>query len=209
MADPSPSPPGRAWSYNPGRDFALFDNKGYLPDSAIGLVANQRTFKDFGLEKLAETPEHLRAPTPERLPKATSFNAALTQLTTALAIPNKGWRRIKTPEGLDDVVIAKRYLPHVVEKRSDAREQFAHYILPTLTDPLEVWLTAYADGSFRRRFIKVFDSGNNQGYVIARENKDGSVFYNFVPISKRRATYVDGLRTGLLLYRKNKNAGNE
>jgi len=127
--------PDAGWSYHPGKDFPLFDKKGHLPDEVLGLVKNQKTFKDFGLPELADTPDSLRSPVPARLPKADSFEAAVTQLTTALAIPRKGWRRVNTPDALDDVVMRKNYLPHVVEKRDQAREQFANYIFANINRP--------------------------------------------------------------------------
>ena len=126
------------------------------------------------------------------------FNAAV-QTTTLLG--NKEWRRVTTPDGLDDVVIAASFLPHVVEKRGQARERFANYVVPTLSDPLEVWLTEYPDGSFRRRFVKAFeDVDTTETLVIARENKDGSLLYNFIRTD--REGYADSQRTGFLLYRR-------
>ena len=71
-----------------------------------------------------------------------------------------------------NVILHRDYLPHIVEKRADARERFAHYILPSLQDPLEVWLTQYDDGSYRRRFIALFEESKRQSLVIARENRD-------------------------------------
>ena len=68
-------------------------------------------------------------------------------------------------------------LTHVVEKRKDKRERFTNYILPTLEDPSEAWLTEYDDGSFRRRFIKLFSESDKQSLVIPRENRDASLFF--------------------------------
>ena len=111
-------------------------------DNALGaLVAGQKTYQDFALTPLAKTPASLRLPVPPRLPKADSKERALVQIITALGIPKKGWREVETPDGLDDVIIRKEKLPHIVEEDKGNREQFANYILPTLTDPLEVWLT--------------------------------------------------------------------
>ena len=48
-------------------------------------------------------------------------------------------RVVRTPGRLEDVVIRKEQLPHLVRKQP--REEWANYILPTLEDPLEVWLS--------------------------------------------------------------------
>ena len=160
---------------------ALFDAKGNVPDTIERLAGSQRSFRDFALPPLADTPPGLRLPAPALLGKADGAGAALDQLTASLGLPKRGWRRVETPEGLDDVIIHGDYLPHIVEKRADARERFAHYLLPTLQDPLEVWLTRYDDGSYRRRFIALFEESKRQSLVIARENRDGSLMFNFVP----------------------------
>ena len=202
--------PDAGWSHNPGRDFPLFDPLGQVPDSLARLAKNQHTFRDFALPGLAATPAALRLQVPRLLDKADNAAAALAQLTIALALPKSGWRRVETPAGLDDVVIAQSFLPHIVEKRGAARERYAHYILPTLMDPLEVWLSRYEDGSFRRRFIAVFEGNRGpQSYVIARENRDGSFFFNFIPVSILKKKYLDSRRKGLLLFRKQRGAGDD
>lgn len=43
---------------------------------------------------------------------------------------------------------------------------------------------------------------NNQSYVIARENKNGSLLFNFVPVNIEKRNYLDNQRQGFLLYRK-------
>ena len=202
--------PDAGWSHNPGRDFPLFDPLGQVPDSLARLAKDQQTFRDFALPGLAATPAALRLPVPQLLDKADNAAAALAQLTIALALPKSGWRRVETPAGLDDVVIARSFLPHIVNDRRAARERYANYVLPTLMDPLEVWLTQYQDGSFRRRFIAIFeDIRGPQSYVIARENRDGSFFFNFMPVSILKKKYLDSRRQGLLLYRKQRGAGDD
>ena len=195
--------PDPGFSYNPGREMALFDAKGNVPDTIERLAGSQRSFRDFALPPLADTPASLRLPAPALLGKAEGAGAALEQLTAALALPKRGWRRVETPEGLDNVILHRDYLPHIVEKRTAARERFAHYVLPTLQDPLEIWLTQYDDGSYRRRFVTLFEeSAKKQSLVIVRENRDGSVMFNFVPVRVRGA-YLDSQRKGFLLYRRN------
>ena len=68
-------------------------------------------------------------------------------------------------------------------------------------DPLEVWLTRYEDGSFRRRFIALFEGAGKQSLVIARENRDGSMMFNFIP-AELVDNYLNNQRRGFLLYRR-------
>ena len=49
--------------------------------------------------------------------------------------------RIATPPGLDDVMITQSLVDHIIDGKGQHREEFAHYILPSLTNPAEVLLT--------------------------------------------------------------------
>ena len=206
--------PDAGWSYNPGEAEGLWDiGSGGAP------VAGQKTFKDFGLPPLAKTSDGLRLRAPATLPKSENQTAALAQLLTALAIPKRGWREVQTPDGLDNVIIRKEWLDdegrphnleHIVEAGKGNRERFANYILPTLKNPLEVWLTEqerYTKSGkkqrvFRRRFIALFKGKKaRQGLAVVQENKDGSILWTFVP-STLGNKYLDNQRQGLLLYRK-------
>ncbi len=192
--------PGAGWNYNPGKAKTLFDLERGPGGGALRTLADkQETYRSFGLPRLADTPAGLRLPAPAMLPKAANADAALFQLTYALAIPRTGYRRVVTPDALDDVVVRREYLPHIVEKRRHARERYAHYILPTLQDPLEVWLVRHDDEHYRRRFICMFEETKNQSLVIVEENLDGSLLYNFM---QAKAKDMDKQRAGFLLYRK-------
>lgn len=110
---------------------------------------------------------------------------------------------------MDNVILRKEHLGHIIKEGKGHREQFANYILPTLQTPLEVWLTETERHTpankkqriYRRRFITLFeDDKAKQGLVVAQENKDGSILWTFVPSSNQRK--LDKHRTGFLLYRR-------
>ena len=143
------------------------------------------------------------------MPKSKNIDSALATLTSVLAIPKKGFREVATPDGLDNVIIRSDQLEHIVADGKGNREQFANYILPTLKDPLEVWLTeeerytktGKKQQIFRRRFIALFKSNKaKQGLAVAQENKDGSILWTFVPIGNMKN--LDNRRAGFLLYGK-------
>ena len=103
------------------------------------------------------------------------------------------------------MAIRKEHLSHLVKKQH--REEWANYILPTLEDPLEVWLSPVKlkpSGKivYRRRFITLFnDAGKTRGALaVAQENKDGSLLWTF--FQGRDFKYLDKQREGFLLYRK-------
>ena len=99
---------------------------------------------------------------------------------------------------LDKVLVDYGYLAHMVEKDVDARERYARFVLPTLTDPYEAWATRYDDGTIRSRLIGLFE-GKRQLAVIVRLNGDGSLFFNMMNADDRR---LDAFRTGALLHGK-------
>ena len=114
-------------------------------------------------------------------------------------------RRVRPPGRLEDVAIRKERLPRLVGKQP--REEWANYILPTLEDPLEVWLSPVkleASGKivYRRHFIALFDdaSKNRGAPAVAQENKDGSLLWTFFMRDDMRQ--MDKQRQGFLLYSK-------
>ena len=69
----------------------------------------------------------------------------------------------------------------------------ADYILPTLMEPNEVWLTAYAKGDkieYRKRYMKAFKGNkrNRGGLAVTAVRPDGSLLWNFIPAEARRLT---------------------
>lgn len=202
--------PDPGWDYNPGEAWARFDRNGAVPDCDWGGIADfaegqgktclagipaQKTWKGYGRPAIAEVPAQYRLPMPPLLERATDRATALNMLSTALGLSDKSpLRVVKTPAG--EVSLRHEWLPHIVEKESDARERYANFILPTLESPFEIWLTEYADG-YRHRYIGLFAE---LGLItIVRLNKDGSLLWNMI---RARDSYLDGRRNGLLLFGK-------
>ena len=107
-------------------------------------------------------------------------------------------RTVHTPVG--QVVIKKKPLRHVVLNRAAQGERYVNCILPTLTDPNEIWLIEYSDGSLRYRFFKFFRSKRHM-LVIVKQNINSNLFWNAIAA---KARYMDYQRTGVLLYLKEK-----
>ena len=190
-------------NYNPGKtDETLRELAGKQFQSP---APGGKNYRDFNLPDADKTPASLIPPAPPRLPHGKDKDAQLKIIEDAVGMESNGVRRVRTPGRLDDVVIRKDYLPHLVKKQH--REEWANYILPTLEDPLEVWLSPIKLKSsgkivYRRRFITLFDdAGKTRGSLaIAQENKDGSLLWTF--ISQDKMKRIDLQRQGFLLYRK-------
>ena len=190
------------WNYNPGKAQSLSDLAGKQFRAA---VPGGKNYRDFDLPDADKTPASLIPPAPPRLPRAKGQDAQLQVIKTAIGMPDNGVRIVQTPGRLDDVLIIKERLPHLVEKQH--REQWANYILPTLEDPLEVWLSPVKlkpSGKivYRCHFITLFDdAGKTRGALAAaQENKDSSLLWTF--FQGRNFKYLDRKRKGALLYRK-------
>jgi len=190
---------------NPGRA-ALWDVRGRLPDCDGGVdfadapclaMPNQKTWRDYGRPRLRDVAPALKLPAPEMLPAGNSRYEAVEILARALGLLALDTRRtVRTP--LEPVRLDRDWLPHVVEKEDDARERYGNFVLPALRAPFEVWLTAYTDGKYRKRYIGLFE-GTRDLMVVVRENLDGSLMWNLMQASHKN---MDAHRIGALLYGK-------
>ena len=107
------------------------------------------------------------------------------------------WLQCNSGTPVGQVTILEELLAHVVEKRPDARERYAPFVLTTLMSPDEVWATAYDDGTRRRRFIKLFTEGKYDIATIAMQTPNGSILWN-VTIRERKG--MNNLRVGAMEY---------
>ncbi len=89
-----------------------------------------------------------------------------------------------------------RFIAHVAEGKN--REEFANFILPTLTEPAEVWVRASKVRDrihYDRVFIAAFDDGHKTVAVVREDPKHGRLTWTFYP-----ADVIDRQRRGWLLY---------
>lgn len=203
--------PDPGWDYNPGQAWARFDPAGFkgedigvvpvTPPPPAGMVKaleNLPTWQDAGRPDL-RAPGIPRLVAPAELPGAGSALEAARLLTEALLGAEQSMRVVTTP--VEEVVIRAELLPHMVEKVENARERFANYIIPALQDPFEVWLTPYSDGSYRKRYIALFQ-GRNDLLIVVRQNRDGSLMWELYNMMNAASKRLNSLRQGTLLYGK-------
>lgn len=120
------------------------------------------------------------------------------------ASPRHDTRGYELPTVLGDLRIDHGFVEHVA--RHPNRGAFANYVLPTLKEPHEVWLTHVGSsrgGAFRHHFLAAFDDGVTA--VVVVEPGEAPVAWNFFPVKRR--TDVRKRRKGMLLYSRRQEGG--
>jgi SPP1 gp7 family putative phage head morphogenesis protein len=183
------------WDYNPGGT-VLWDRRG---GGAIGIKRTNKTFKDFGRPAVRSLPEDNFMQAPEMLRGGSGKKEALKILEDALGISDEN-PVVKVKSPIDEILIKREYLERIVEKRDNARERYANYILPTLQNPFEIYITEFEDGTSRFQYIALF-KGKNNILASVRINSDGSILYNMMQSDNKT---MDGSRVGDLVYANKK-----
>ena len=98
---------------------------------------------------------------------------------------------------MEKVVIRAEWLQAIARQNRSMAVGVANLVVPTLEQPFEVWLTPYADGSYRKRYLALFQ-GVEKLLMIVRENVDGSLFWEAYDSSNWR--WLNDLRQGTLLF---------
>jgi hypothetical protein len=175
------------WAYNPSDPNQGWDNK------STPAIDQQPDYKSYGRPDLRDVKKS-RNPAPELLNAGKNADEALEIMSKAI-LGDKTEMFVDTPAGKQ--LIAKEYLRHSVNRRFAERERYANYVLPTLKNPYEVYLTQYADGTKRMRYIGLFDK--DKAFLAITLMRDGGILWNVIPASSR---YADKNRKGWLIYGK-------
>lgn len=196
--------PDPGWDYNPGAEWATFDRAGPQPDAAPGAGAPRAatiastpagtTWREAGRPDLA-APSVPRLPDAGVLPAPVDQAQARRMVRDALLTDGAGMREVETPVG--KVVLRREWLDSVADHAGGAAARLANLVVPTLEQPFEAWLTPYADGGYRRRWLAVFD-GVRPMLMLVRENADGSLAWDAYESSEW--WWLNNLRRGTLLF---------
>lgn len=166
---------------------------GLAPPAIAREKPDQPDWKTLGFDSLKNVSP--RSAAPALVQRAGTAGQAKVVLRDALGMDDGANIQVDTPVG--PVSILDKTLDHVVEKRADARERYANFVLPTLQSPDEVWSTAYDDATTRQRFIKLFSGSKYDLLVIVRNDPNGDIFWNMM---QRDRKAMDTLRVGARLY---------
>lgn len=126
---------------------------------------------------------------------------ALAVLVECLDMHDIGEKEFSTPVGA--VRVLKAHLPHIVEKRRDARERYVQFAIAAMRAPFEVWSVEYDDDSIRRAFIGLFQ-GKHQMLVVV-SLVAGMVLWNFMHCDRKS---LNKHRHGTLIYSASRERAN-
>ena len=109
----------------------------------------------------------------------------------------RDYQVVATPLG--NVEIREGLLAHISQGRQGSRERFSKFIIPTLQQPDEIWLSEYQSGRyFRKQYFKIFQSSKGRNmFAVVRENTDGTLLWTVFRTDQK---YLDKQRIGALLY---------
>lgn len=194
------------FSGNQGQ-LGLWDPKGGLPDCETGRfferpkgrclhpVPNQPNWSTMGLPHLRDMPDSAWQSAPALLPAAHTHAEKLAITVKALGLQGQRQRTIQTPVG--PRIIHRNHAVHIAT-RNDFRERYAGLVIPTLTDPLEVWAVDY-DDHIRIQHVGLFRTPDKKPVlVVLRENIDGSFWLR--TIMNMRLSRLNTKRFGMLLW---------
>ncbi len=184
-------PPAAGWSHNPAK--AWFDQ----PKKPAQALPNQPNWKDWNRSDITKLPADEFAPAPDLLPRQSTHEDALNLVCDTLGI-NADNPNLQVVSPVEKILLTRQLLSHAFEKRDNARERYAGYIIPTIEDAFEIYLTEYDDGTFRLRYIKPF-KGKYDFFTVAQFSPDGSFFWNAFNIRNKD---LNKQREGILLYGK-------
>lgn len=209
--------PDPGWDYNPGAAWSRFDPGGFAGEhgqaapalpaapapkpgaAAVPPPPALRTWQDTGRPDL-RAPGVPVLPNPGLLPAAPDLDTGRRIVQEALLPAGQPLRTVATP--VEDVVIRPEWLLPMSEppKGPAGRSfgQFAPLVVPTLEQPFEVWLTPYADGSYRKRYLALFKGAADLLVMLVRENRDGSLAWEAYGAAE--FGWINSLRRGTLLY---------
>ena len=196
------------WAYDV-REGRFFDRFSVKDISSIDIytkevkLKEQTDYKDFNLPSLKEINRELFDEAPKRFAKQKTQQEAYELLKKEI-LQGKKVIKVKTP--ITDLLIDEEALKHIIfdHSRDDARERFAKYIIPTLTDPLEVWAVSEKtskDGYYKKRynFFKIFKTKKDNLFINVKLLRDGS-FTIATIIKTGDLKYLDNIRKGILMF---------
>lgn len=156
--------------------------------------ADQLDWKSLGLDDLKGLGADKRLPSIQQEPAAATLEDAVAVLIRKFGFDgDESSVTMTTPVG--DIQVCRDSLPHIVEKRPDARERYVNHAIATLCDPFEIWEVAYTDGSFRHAFIGTFEE-RNMMLVVATITPE-RILWNFM---HSEAKSMNKHRHGKLVY---------
>lgn len=141
----------------------------------------QKTWIDFQLTDLRHVKDDWALDAPVLIESGDSAGEALIILELVFGfIDDSSEIAYITPIG--KIKVLRESLPHIVEKRMDARERYANFAIITIQDPFEVWRVSYDSDSggsfFRLVFIGLFK--DKRQILVTVDIREEKILWNFM-----------------------------
>lgn len=153
------------------------------------------TFKTLELPDLRDLDTEARRDPRDEITAGCTAEEALALLELYMGFTAAEMTEIIKATPIGDMRIIRDNLPHIVEKRGEARERYVRLALDTLENPYEIWETPYDDSMMRYMFIGAYKQRQQMLVVVAPWN--GKVLWNFM---HTEAKSLNKHRKGKLLY---------
>ncbi|MBK4992488.1 hypothetical protein IAE39_000662 [Pseudomonas sp. S37] len=167
------------------------------PTAKVAESKGQNNWVDEKLPDLKTLARELRAQAIEELAAADSHDAAIELAAQHLGLSREDASRVIVKSPMGDILIQRRCIHHIVEKRQDARERYVKVALDTLIGPFEVWQVAYTNDTNRLAFIGVYETKRQMLVVVTLDK--GKMLWNFMQCD---AKALNKHRHGKLLYKR-------
>ena len=160
-------------------------------------IPGQKKWKDLDLPDIRYLDRAYRRDPLAEVNAADSVEAAVEILELHLGFSSLGINAlqvsIETPIG--KIIIQKDKIPHIVEKRQEARERFVLYAIDTLKNPYEIWEVKYDNNTSRLTYIGVYETRNQMSVTV--DIQDEHILWNFMHCE---AKPLNRHRNGELIY---------
>jgi len=134
-------------------------------------------WQDMGLPNIRYPETHMMRAAIQEVEASDSHEGAIAILEHHIGISeHKQEVSLDTP--LWPLTIKRDNLPHIVEKRKDARERYVTMAIDTIKHPYEIWVAPYDDGLERYKFLGLYQQKYQMLVVVAPW--DGRVLWNFM-----------------------------
>ena len=140
------------------------------------------TWKEIGHTDLRDLDQSRKLPDEEVIQSQDSAELALTILEYHLGFVKLAISEVAVETPIGSVLIERKNLSHIIEKRQDARERYVKHALATMRDPFEVWLVAYEDemGNEEHRYAYIGAFKGKKQMLVVFTNVNGKLLWNFM-----------------------------
>ena len=161
------------------------------------IIIDQPSWKSLDMADLRYIDADHKSELVPEIEAVETLEEAVKMLEHCIGFHNPAMKIIPKQTPIFVVNIDRDYLPHIVEKRQDARERYVNFALDTLENPYEIWEAQYDDGMCRYLFIGTYKQRYQVLCVVAPW--EGKLLWNFM---QNEAKSMNKHRYGKLLYQR-------